>query len=147
MLKPEEIVKDKKYETRGGSIARVICTDRKNTSHPVVALIKDANGVEFAFYLTKQGFLYGPEDTTNVDLIEEYVAWRNEIPEGGLFCICSINRNQIDPGVVRRIVYYNENARKYLDTEGVYWPYAKLITSQDNEKINGNFIRWKTRSR
>ena len=49
--------KPRKLVTRGGLNARIICTDKKNTNFPIVALV-DLEGKEVTLHYTKDGYFY-----------------------------------------------------------------------------------------
>ena len=60
----------KKYRTRDGRIARIICTDRNSEYYPVIALIKEDDGEESARWYMQDG-KFDIEDH-NLDIISEY---------------------------------------------------------------------------
>ena len=45
----------RKVVTRDGSRARIICTDRRDLSYPIIALIETSSGGEIAYTYTKGG--------------------------------------------------------------------------------------------
>jgi len=64
---------NKKYITRSGLPARVICTDYNGTSHiplPVMCLVKQLDGKEALGYLNAQGRCGDGSTDTEYDLIE-----------------------------------------------------------------------------
>lgn len=80
----DEYLKDpsKKLVTRDGGEARIICTDRKSDRdnlYPIVALLKDEQGKEWAKFYTIEGKSLTEEDST-LDLFfapEKKEGWIN----------------------------------------------------------------------
>ena len=56
----EEYLKNplRKVITKGGLNTRIICTDKKDSKYPIVALIETKTGVEFLQCYTKDGTYY-----------------------------------------------------------------------------------------
>ena len=66
-----EIEVGKTYETRDGRLARVICTDRKQTSDaPVMALVTEKDGEEWCYGYSADGVSAGE---SRHDLMREHV--------------------------------------------------------------------------
>ena len=68
----------KKVVTRDGREARIICTDRKNTECPIVALINEECD-ELVYWYAKDGKVI-PDDLTDWDLFfapEKHEGWVN----------------------------------------------------------------------
>lgn len=61
----------KMYETRGGQLARILCTDAKG-KYPVVGLISTTEG-EVVESWTCDGQLYSDNSGTEDDLVREHV--------------------------------------------------------------------------
>ena len=77
----EEYLKNptRKIITRDGRNARIICTDMKSTTYPVVALIKDGSGYEQLFTFSKNGE-YAVNESSRSDLFftpEQHEGWIN----------------------------------------------------------------------
>ena len=69
----------RKVVTRDGRRARIICTDMKSTTYPVVALIEDGSGYEHLNTLSKNGEYAANESSVN-DLFfapEKHEGWIN----------------------------------------------------------------------
>ena len=67
----------RKVVTRDGRNARIICTDMKSTTYPVVALIEDGSGYEHLNTLSKNGEYAANESNVN-DLFfapEKHEGW------------------------------------------------------------------------
>ena len=80
----------RKIVTRDGSRVRIICTDRKDTDYPIVALI-DSGGKEETLSYTKNGYFYYNERKDVNDLFfapEKHKGWVNVYRIGGLGCRC-----------------------------------------------------------
>lgn len=74
-----DIVVGKKYKTRNGLKARVICTDANNYSNKtIIALVSDlfTKGSEAIVYYCNDGSCYSNAGNSQYDLIEE---WKEEI--------------------------------------------------------------------
>ena len=68
-----------KVVTRDGRRVRVICTDMKSTTYPVVALIEDGSGYEHIFTFSKNGE-YAVNESSRSDLFfapEKHEGWIN----------------------------------------------------------------------
>lgn len=84
IMKPfslEKYIKNpsKKVVTKNGLNARIICTDRKDSKYPIVALIETKLGGEFLQYYTKDG-TYFIDDLCDADLFflpEKHEGWIN----------------------------------------------------------------------
>lgn len=62
---------NKKYKTRDGRAARILCTDRKSLHHTVVALVTKHDNLEVPRSYTKDGYYYSSGKTpTDHDLVE-----------------------------------------------------------------------------
>ena len=77
----EEYLKNpsRKIVTRDGNNVRIICTDRKDTDYPIVALI-DSRGKEETLSYTKNGYFYYNERKDVNDLFftpEKHERWIN----------------------------------------------------------------------
>ena len=69
----------RKVVTRDGRRVRVICTDMKSTTYPVVALIEDGSGYEQLTTFSKNGE-YAVNESSRSDLFfvtEKHVGWIN----------------------------------------------------------------------
>lgn len=69
----------RKLVTRDGRNARIICTDMKSTTYPVVALIEDGSGYEQLFTFSKNGE-YAVNESSRSDLFfapEKHEGWIN----------------------------------------------------------------------
>ena len=69
----------RKVVTRYGRNARIICTDMKSTTYPVVALIEDSSGYEQLFTFSKNGE-YAVNESSRSDLFfapEKHEGWVN----------------------------------------------------------------------
>ena len=67
----------RKVVTRDGRNARIICTDMKSTTYPVVALIEDGSGYEHLFTFSKNGE-YAVNESSRNDLFfapEKHEGW------------------------------------------------------------------------
>ena len=65
--------------TRDGRNARIICTDMKSTTYPVVALIEDGSGYEQLYTFSKNGE-YAVNESSRSDLFfktEKHEGWIN----------------------------------------------------------------------
>ena len=74
----------RKVVTRDGRNARIICTDMKSTTYPVVALIEDGSGYEHLFTFSKNGE-YAVNESSRSDLFfapEKHEGWVNIYEEG-----------------------------------------------------------------
>ena len=74
----------RKVVTRDGRNARIICTDMKSTTYPVVALIEDGSGYEHLFTFSKNGE-YAVNESSRSDLFfapEKHEGWVNVYKEG-----------------------------------------------------------------
>ena len=86
----------RKVVTRDGRSVRIICTDRKHSRYPIVALVKSRfTENESIVYYTKEGKLYD-DVLMDVDLVfapEKKEGWVNVYEEGTNRyldgCICS----------------------------------------------------------
>lgn len=67
-MQANKIEMHKKYRTRSGLPARVLCVDRKDSVFPVVALVDDIQ--ESSVYLTKDGRYYNCREQSRFDLVE-----------------------------------------------------------------------------
>ena len=65
---------DKKYRTRDGRAVRVLCTDMKNPTYPVIALIEDVskNGETLEYFgsFTSEGCASSTCEANDRDLVE-----------------------------------------------------------------------------
>lgn len=69
----------RKVVTRDGREARIICTDMKSTTYPVVALIEVGSGYEQLFTFSKNGE-YAVNESSRSDLFfapEKHEGWVN----------------------------------------------------------------------
>ena len=69
----------RKVVTRDGRNARIICTDMKSTTYPVVALIENGSGYEELFTFSKNGE-YAVNESSRSDLFfapEKHEGWVN----------------------------------------------------------------------
>lgn len=68
---------DKKYKTRDGRSARIICTDMKACGYSVVALVQSEDGEQIESY-TAEGLFWSRYDESKYDLIEvsPYEDWK-----------------------------------------------------------------------
>ena len=69
----------RKVVTRDGRNVRIICTDMKSTTYPVVALIEDGSGCEQIFTFSKNGE-YAVNESSRSDLFfapEKHEGWVN----------------------------------------------------------------------
>ena len=69
----------RKVVTRDGRKARIICTDMKSTTYPVVALIEDGSGYEQLYTFSKNGE-YAVNESSRRDLFfapEKHTGWIN----------------------------------------------------------------------
>ena len=67
----------RKVVTRGGRKVRIICTDMKSTTYPVVALREDGSGYEQLFTFSKNGE-YAVNESSRSDLFfapERHEGW------------------------------------------------------------------------
>ena len=74
----------RKIVTRDGNNVRIICTDRKDTDYPIVALI-DSRGKEETLSYTKNGYFYYNERKDVNDLFfapEKHEGWVNIYKDG-----------------------------------------------------------------
>ena len=74
----------RKLVTRDGRNARIICTDMKSTTYPVVALREDGSGYEQIFTFSKNGE-YAVNEPSRNDLFfapEKHEGWVNVYEEG-----------------------------------------------------------------
>lgn len=70
----------RKVVTRDGRSVRIVCTDMKNTSCPIVALITDKEVGEFCIEYTSDGKLRNLNIAYNLDLFfapEKHEGWIN----------------------------------------------------------------------
>lgn len=72
----------KPVQTRDGRAARILCTDRKDSRFPIIALVTYANGSETPSYYTKNGGYndpicnkHSPGDLINIP--EKHVRYMN----------------------------------------------------------------------
>ena len=77
----EEYLKNpsRKVVTRDGREVRIICTDKKGTFFPIVALVKCENREEAYYYTTKGGWTFDGTKN-NIDLFfapEKHEGWIN----------------------------------------------------------------------
>lgn len=77
----EEYLKnpERKVVTKDGLNARIICTDRKDSKYPIVALIETKSGKEVLHYYTKDGTYY-IDNSCDADLLflpEKHEGWIN----------------------------------------------------------------------
>lgn len=77
----EEYLKnpERKVVTKDGLSARIICTDRKDSKYPIVALIETKSGKEVLHYYTKDGTYY-IDNSCDADLLflpEKHEGWIN----------------------------------------------------------------------
>ena len=77
----EEYLKNplRKIVTRDGREVRIICTDKKGTFFPIVALVKYENREETYYYTTKGGWTFDGTKN-NIDLFfapEKHEGWIN----------------------------------------------------------------------
>ena len=69
----------RKVVTRDGRNARIICTDMKSTTYPVVALIENGSGYEQLYTFSKNGE-YAVNESSRSDLFfapEKHEGWIN----------------------------------------------------------------------
>lgn len=69
----------RKVVTRDGREARIICTDMKSTTYPVVALIENGSGYEQLYTFSKNGE-YAVNESSRSDLFfapEKHEGWIN----------------------------------------------------------------------
>ena len=69
----------RKLVTRDGRNARIICTDMKSTTYPVVALIENGSGYEQLYTCSKNGE-YAVNESSRSDLFfapEKHEGWVN----------------------------------------------------------------------
>ena len=69
----------RKVVTRNGRRVRIICTDMKSTTYPVVALIENGSGYEELFTFSKNGE-YAVNESSRSDLFfaaEKHEGWIN----------------------------------------------------------------------
>ena len=74
----------RKVVTRDGREARIICTDMKSTTYPVVALIENGSGYEELITFSKNGE-YAVNESSRSDLFfapETHEGWINVYEEG-----------------------------------------------------------------
>ena len=74
----------RKVVTRDGRKVRIICTDMKSTTYPVVALIENGNGYEQLTTFSKNGE-YAVNESSRSDLFfapEKHEGWVNVYEEG-----------------------------------------------------------------
>ena len=84
---------NRKIVTREGRNARIICTNKKDSDFPIVALVKNeyAEGERCMCY-TKEGKFYTDSDLSNADLFfapekhEGYVNAYRSLESGNLYC-------------------------------------------------------------
>ena len=75
----------RKVVTRDGRNARIICTDMKSTTYPVVALIENGSGYEQLFTFSKNGE-YAVNESSISDLFfapEKHTGWINVYRNNG----------------------------------------------------------------
>lgn len=77
----EEYLKnpERKVVTKDGLNARIICTDRKDSKYPIIALIETKLGKEVLHYYTKDGTYY-IDNSCDADLFflpEKHNGWIN----------------------------------------------------------------------
>ena len=78
----------RKVVTRDGKKARIICTDRRDSKYPIIALIENRPGGEAIYSYTKDG-KYTANGTSDSDLFfapEKHEGWVNvcRSPRGGV---------------------------------------------------------------
>ena len=74
-----------KVVTRDGRNVRIVCTDMKNTSYPIVALITDKEAGEFCIEYTSDGKFRDLNIEYTLDLFfapEKHEGWINVYEEG-----------------------------------------------------------------
>ena len=74
----------RKVVTRDGRRVRIICTDMKSTTYPVVALIENGSGYEQLITFSKNGE-YAVNESSRSDLFfapEKHEGWVNVYKEG-----------------------------------------------------------------
>ena len=74
----------RKVVTRDGRRVRIICTDMKSTTYPVVALIENGSGYEQLITFSKNGE-YAVNESSRSDLFfapEKHEGWVNIYKEG-----------------------------------------------------------------
>ena len=74
----------RKVVTRDGRRVRIICTDMKSTTYPVVALIENGSGYEQLITFSKNGE-YAVNESSRSDLFfapEKHEGWVNVYEEG-----------------------------------------------------------------
>ena len=75
----------RKVVTRDGRNVRIVCTDMKNTSYPIVALITDKEAGEFCIEYTSDGKFRDLNIEYTLDLFfapEKHEGWINVYEEG-----------------------------------------------------------------
>ena len=75
----------RKVVTRDGRNVRIVCTDMKNTSYPIVALITDKEAGEFCIEYTSDGKFRDLNIEYTLDLFfapEKHEGWVNVYEEG-----------------------------------------------------------------
>ena len=109
----------RKVVTRDGRNARIICTDMKSTTYPVVALIEDGSGYEQLFTFSKNGE-YAVNESSRSDLF-----FAPEKHEGYI----NIYRNEYEDYYKGKIIYSSkedaikrgEKTPDYITTTKIEW--------------------------
>lgn len=119
----------KKYRTRSGRPARVICTDIKDTRRPVIAAITCCNDYEEVHAFTARGTFYQSDKTHDYDLIEvdPYEDFKTDDPV--------LVRDEEDGEWEKRHFSHSKNGKPYTFMSGctswtssggtVTWNYCK----------------------
>ena len=108
----------RKVVTRDGRNARIICTDMKSTTYPVVALIENGSGYEQLFTFSKNGE-YAVNESSISDLFfapEKHTGWVN------------IYKSKYDGYELSQVYQRKEDAEseKYINDSDVYIATVKI---------------------
>ena len=109
----------RKVVTKSGLNARIICTDRKDLNHPIVALIENQlTEGEGVLCYTKEGKVF-TEGLNDLDLFfapEKHEGWIN-LYRGNLDSICAGNVYTSKDGAEKHI----DDGEHYLTTIKIEW--------------------------
>ena len=110
----------RKVVTRDGRSVRVICTDMKSTTYPVVALREDGSGYEQIFTFSKNGE-YAVNESSRNDLFfapEKHEGWVNLYKYANKDCayyLGSINNSKAEAENKR------DTSDKFIATIRIEW--------------------------
>lgn len=97
----------KPVQTRDGRKARIICTDRKGTEYPIIALVEDEDGEEGDYAFSATGSYWDSGEEMVDDLIN--------IPEREVLYANVYSDDESDTGISQCIWLRRNNAARYPD--------------------------------